>query len=123
MLYPRAIEVHRLKTVAGSNDAIGLTGYSGAEQSQTSVEGESVLFTGIAASIQAAATGRKKDSSLAGDAVYAPTWNIFTSKRALAKGSVRDRDIIVDDEGYRYEVGQAYWNLLGYRLTCIRLEA
>jgi hypothetical protein len=123
MLYPRVIAVHRLKTVAGTTDAIGAVGYSGAEQSTTSPAGETVLATGIAASIQAAATGRKKDSSLAGDAVYAPTWNIFTPKRALAKGSVRDRDIIVDDEGYRYQVGQAYWNLLGYKMTCIRLEA
>jgi len=24
---------------------------------------------------------------------------------------------------YRYEVAQAYWNVLGYQLVCIRLEA
>ena len=52
-----------------------------------------------------------------------PTWLIFTPQSALAKGTVRDRDVIVDDEFYRYEVAQAYWNRLGMKLLCIRLEA
>lgn len=122
-LYPRLVEVRRLKTVAGSTDALGLTGYSGAEQSTTSAAGETILFTGIPASIQAAATGRKKDSSLPQDVVYAPTWKIFIPLASLPKGAARDRDYIIDDEGYRYEVGQAYWNILGHQLVCIRLEA
>jgi hypothetical protein len=65
-----------------------------------------VLFTGVPASIQSAATGRKKDSSLPQDAVFAPTWFIFVPKGALAKDSIRDRDFIIDDQGYRYEVAQ-----------------
>lgn len=125
LLYPRKIEGRRLKTVAGAADsAIGLTGYSGATQSTQSgdPQGETVLFTGVPATIQATAAGRKKDGTLASDAVFAPTWEIYAPK-SLARGSVRDRDIIIDDEGYRYEVGQAEWEVLGYRLTCIRLEA
>jgi hypothetical protein len=122
-LYPRIIAVHRVKTIAGTTDAIGPVGYSGVEQSTSSEAGETVLFTGVPASIQAAATGRKKDNSLPQDVVYAPTWNIFIPLGSLAKYSVRDRDIILDDEGYRYEVGQAWWDSLGYRLTSIRLEA
>lgn len=123
-IYARTIAVHRLNTVAGAADTtIGLTGYSGAEQSASPTQGETVLFTGIAASIQATAAGRKKSGTLATDAVFAPTWVIYTSASGLAKGSVRDRDIIVDDEGYRYEVGQAYWNILGHKISCIRLEA
>lgn len=121
-IYPRLIEVHRAKTVA---PAIGLTGYSGAESSidTADVQGETVLFTAIPASIQASQTGRKKDSSLPQDAVFAPTWKIWIPYASLAKGTVRDRDIIVDDELYRYEVAQAYWNILGYQLVCIRMEA
>jgi len=42
---------------------------------------------------------------------YGPTWYIYCSVQ-LPKYSVRDRDIIVDDEGYRYEVGQAEWGAL-----------
>ncbi|WP_407146247.1 hypothetical protein [Bradyrhizobium sp. ORS 86] len=124
-LYPRTIEVHRSRTVAGPSDnVVGLTPYSGMQQSSTSAfAGEDVLYTAIPASIQAKQTGRKKDSSLPGDAVFAPTWYIFVPKSALPKGAVRDRDIIVDDESYRYEVAQAYWNILGWRIVCIRLEA
>ena len=124
LAYPRTVAVHRLKTVAGTADAtIGLTGYSGAEQPASSAAGEAVLFTGVPANIQAMATGRKKDSSLAGDAVFAPTWVILIPASGLAQYAVRDRDIVVDDEAYRYEVGQAEWSPAGYRLTCIRLEA
>jgi hypothetical protein len=125
-VYLRLIELHRVKTVAGSTDTtIGLTGYSGAEASTNVSDpaGEAVLLTGIPASIQAGPTGRKKDSALPQDVVFMPTWLIYTPLSALAKGVVRDRDIIVDDEGYRYEVGQAYWNRLGCKLVCIRLEA
>jgi hypothetical protein len=122
-LYPRTIEIHRLKTVAGNSDAIGLTGYSGAEQPSSSPRGETVLFTGIPASIQAGTTGRKKDSALPQDAVFAPTWDIFIPKKSVAKDQIRDRDYILDDQGYRYEVAQNYWNILGYKLICIRQEA
>jgi hypothetical protein len=122
-LYPRLIEVHRLKTDSDVSTAVGLAGYSGAEQSQTSPQGETVLFTGIPASIQAEQTGRKRSTALPQDAVFAPTWWIFVPLSALAQYSVRDRDIILDDEGYRYEVAQAYWNILGYKIVCIRLEA
>jgi len=126
-IYPRVIEIHRNRTNAGTADtAVGLAGYSGAEAS-TSVSdpaGEVVLFTGIPASIQAKTTGQKKtNTALPQDVVYMPTWDIYIPFSALAKGTVRDRDIIVDDEGWRYEVGQAYWNRLGHRLICIRLEA
>lgn len=126
LLYPRTIEVHRIKSNAGSTDSvIGLTAYSGAEQSTVASDpqGEVVLFTGIGCTIQSGDTGRKKGKALPQDVFYAPTWYIFTDPAALAKSSIRDRDIIIDDESYRYEVGQAYWIGPGYKLSCIRLEA
>src|SRR5689334_8568963 len=124
-LYPRKIEVHRAKTSATTTSTVGLAGYSGmtTEPAAGDAQGETVLFTGVPASIQAAQTGRKRDGSLPSDAVWAPTWRIYVPKSALPKGSVRDRDIVVDDEGSRYQVAQNYWNLLGYQLICIRLEA
>jgi hypothetical protein len=125
-VYPRIIQVGRQATNAGAADTtIGLAGYSGAEAAPAPADPQGILwlFTGIAASIQAGPTGRKKDSALPQDVVFMPTWNIYVPLSALAKGTVRDRDIIVDDEGYRYEVGQAYWNILGWKIICIRLEA
>jgi hypothetical protein len=122
-MYPRLIAVHRSITVAGSSDAIGGVGYSGMQQSTSNGMGETALFTGIPASIQATAAGRKKMDTLPSAAVFSPTWVIYIPLKALAKGSVRDGDTIVDDEFYRYEVGQAYWNILGHRLNTIRLES
>jgi hypothetical protein len=125
-IYNRIIAVHRLATNAAAGDtAIGLVGYSGAEQSPSppDPQGEITLFTGIPASIQAGIMGRKKDSTLPEDIVHAPTWNIFVPAVNLAQYSVRDRDIILDDEGYRYEVAQNWYDLLGYKLACVRLEA
>ncbi|SHG91561.1 hypothetical protein [Bradyrhizobium erythrophlei] len=126
MLYPRRIEIHRLKTVAGaSDDVIGLTGYSGAEASTSASDpnGETVLFTNIPANIQSGPGGRKRDSSLPQDAVTNPSWIIYIPITALPAGAIRDRDIIVDDRQYRYEVGQDYCNILGWKITCLRLEA
>jgi len=112
--------------VAGPADtAIGGLGYSGAEQSTnpSDAQGEIVLFTGIAASIQSGDTGRKKGKALPSDVFYAPTWYIFIPPTEIAQYSIKDRDIILDEEGYRYEVGQNYWSMAGYKLSCIRLEA
>jgi hypothetical protein len=125
-LYPRIIQLERLQTNAGVTDTvIGLTGYSGATATPAPTDPNSpiVLATKIPASIQAGPTGRKKDSALPQDVVFMPTWFIYVPLSALDKGTVRDRDIIVDDEFYRYEVGQAYWNVLGHKIICIRLEA
>jgi hypothetical protein len=36
---------------------------------------------------------------------------------------IRDRDILTDDEDYRYQVGGNYWTSMGYQLSTIREEA
>ena len=122
-IYPHTVSVRRAKTVAGGTDVIGNVGYSGAEQG-TGVEGETVLFTGLPASIQLGAAGRTtKGTELPGDATSRPIWNVFIPASAITQYSVRDRDIIVDDEGYRYEVGANQWTAAGYQLSTIRQEA
>lgn len=124
LLYDRLIEVRRLKTVAGSSDAIGDVGYSGAEQSTSGPEGEIIMFSKIPASVQLAAAGRTtKSGELPGDAVTKAVWNISIPISALSQYSIRDRDIIKDDEGYRYQVGANYFTSFGYQLSTIRLEA
>ena len=121
--YPRVVTVSRNKTVAGTNDAIGNVGYSGAEQG-TGSEGETVLFSGLPAAIQLKAGGRTtKSGELPGDSVTKPVWDIYIPASAISIYSIRDRDIITDDEGYRYEVGANYWTDAGYQLSTIRQEA
>lgn len=122
-IYIRTVSVSRMKNVAGPTDAIGSVGYSGAEQG-VGVEGETVLLTGLPASIQLGAAGRtNKGTELPGDAIARPVWNIFIPASAIAQYSIRDRDILTDDEGYRYEVGANYYTQLGYQLSTIRQEA
>jgi hypothetical protein len=123
-LYPRTVAVHRSSTVAAQSPGVGLTGYSGREQSTNSAdaEGETVLFTGLPASIQAK-RANARNPRMPTDVADKPMWVILIPAVALAQYSIRDRDILVDDESYRYQVAQAYWNSLGYALNCIRLEA
>lgn len=122
--YPRTVSVRRNKTVAGVTDALGAVGYSGAEQGTVSLEGEIILFSGLIASIQLGAAGRTTvNASLPGDAVSKPIWKVFIPSSAISIYSIRDRDIILDDEGYRYEVAANYWTTGGYELSTVRLEA
>lgn len=119
-MYDNTIAIHRLSTDV-ANRPVGDAGYFGAVVSST---GESVLYTGVACSIQSNAAGRKKSTALPGDVVYAPTWRILIPvSSSIPADAIRDRDIIVDEQGYRYEVGQAYHNFMGWKLTAIRLEA
>ena len=126
MIYPRLIEVRRPKTVAAQpgSDVIGLTGYSGSEAtlSPTNPQGEVVIIKNVAASIQAGAIGGKQQRSLPTDVSANPQWTIFVPLPAMPKGTVRDRDYIIDDEQYRYEVASSYCNILGWRLVCVRLN-
>jgi hypothetical protein len=127
VFYPRTIEIHRSKTNAvssGGAQQVGLTGYSGREQSTapSDAEGETVLFSGIPAAIDAKSPGRTRGTFLPADITEKGTWIITIPAASLPQYSVRDRDIIVDDEGYRYGVGQNYWTVTGYQLACIRLE-
>lgn len=122
-IYIRSVTLSRINSVAGTTDVIGNAGYSGAELG-VGIEGETILFTGLPASIQLGAAGRtNKGTELPGDAIARPVWNIFIPATAIAQYSVRDRDIIIDDEGYRYMVGANYWTQLGYQLSTIRQEA
>lgn len=124
-VYFRTISVHRQKTVAGSTDNIGNVGYSGAEQG-TGIEGEDVIISGISAYIQLGSSGsrsRTAGGAIPGDAVTKPIWTIFIPSAVISQYTVRDRDIIIDDEGYRYEVGANFWTSAGYQLSTIREEA
>jgi hypothetical protein len=126
MLYPRLIEIRRPKTVAAQpgSDVVGLTGYSGMEPTTAPAnpQGEVVIVKNIPASIQASTIGGKQQRALPTDVSSAPQWTIYVALAALPKGTLRDRDIIVDDESYRYEVASAYWNVLGWKIPCIRLN-
>ena len=106
-LYLRKISVRRSKTNAVSAagaQLVGLVGYSSREQSTNARDpaGEAILFREIPAAIQMRSGGTTRGMLLPGDVTAKPEWRILIPKASLPQYSIRDRDIIVDDEGYRY---------------------
>ena len=122
-VYDRIVAVHRIKTEAGPGAGnIGLGGYSGPEQG-AGPEGEVVLLTGLPCSIQQKAAGKTKAGMLPADVIQKPEWVIEIPIWApVARYQIRDRDIVIDDEGYRYGVASNRWTVFGYRLSTVRLE-
>ena len=122
-LFERTCDVHRMRTVAGQTPGVGDVGYSGPDQTTTptDTEGEDVLYTGVSCAISSRAAGRTKNSLLAADIVYRPTWSIVLPPNAVPRNGIRDNDIVIDDDGYRYGVAAAMWSSIGWQLECIRL--
>ncbi len=80
---------------------------------------ETIVAVGLSASIQQIKESKQPMENLPGDTVRGTLWSIFIRKpRTL----IRDRDIITDDLGVRYQVTAAYWNSLGYKALCERLQ-
>lgn len=125
-LYPRTIEIRRTigEAVINGVQEVGGIGYSGTQQTTVSSDPyrEQVLFQNIPCSIQAEQSGRTKDGYLPSDATLKPLWLIIIPSQYLPQYSVRDRDLIYDDEGYRYIVDQNWFTALGYNLSAVRLE-
>jgi hypothetical protein len=123
-LYPRLIDLYRSKDPqAAKTGTVGLGAYEGRTGSIgfSDPSGLALLFPGILCAIDPHGIGRSTGAMmLPGDVVKHPQWKITTI--ALPLYTIRDRDILIDDEGYRYEVGMNGWSLTGYVLNCIRLE-
>lgn len=125
VMFDRFVDVHRTIPQEAQFKEIGNVGYSGMESTTTpgvGVEGEQVLYVGVPATIVPKAPGRGK-GPLPADVVYKPVWTISIPGNAVPQHAIRDRDLIIDDEGYRYSVGAAGWSPMAWSLDCIRLEA
>ncbi|HCA27555.1 MAG TPA: hypothetical protein DEP05_07965 [Betaproteobacteria bacterium] len=109
-VYPRTIAVTRPNGPGG----VGAVSYGALLPSA-----ESAVASAVAASIQQIKAKRKLAQTLPGDAANAPQWRIFFN---LPNGAVAERDVIVDDQGARYQIAAAYWTALGYQCLCERLE-
>lgn len=113
-LYPRTIAVTRPAAQTG----VGFQSAYAADQAAT----ETPVATGLRASIQVKREGQKNPVALPGDG-NAPYWDIFIPRRDAVNGLIKQRDIITDDLGERYQVSANYWDSLGYRLRAMKLEA
>lgn len=114
-IYARTVTITRPSNAATG----GQVAYIGQNRAD-----ETTVAAALPASVQSKSVGSRRSGTdkIAADAPGPIVWDIFIPRRALAKGLVRDRDIVTDDEGIRYQVAAAYWNILGWHLQTIRLE-
>lgn len=114
-LYPRTIKITR---------PLGQTGVGWQSAYAGDTEGgETVLATGIPASIQAKGRqGKENPVKLPGDSTIS-MFTIFIPLNALARDVLQHHDVITDDLGQRYQVLTPGWDSLGYSAVCQSLEA
>lgn len=84
--------------------------------------GEIAIKSGIPASM-IGTTGRATGvGELPSDAPGPSRWRVYVPQSAFPKGTIKDRDILTDDQGERLQVSADYFSTIGYRLECVRLE-
>jgi hypothetical protein len=113
-LYPRTVAITRPNT----NDTAGDRGYSGVTKAA-----ETAIASGLPASIQLQSKGGTPEGGTPSDAFTMSRYAVMIPQSAAALGLIEERDIVTDDLNKRYQVVGAYWNSLGYNLSCTLLEA
>lgn len=114
-MYPRTIAVTRPKGQTG----VGDVGYSGVMEGT-----ETPVVSGIPASVQAKTTMARAPSGALPAAPPGPiVWRIYIARGLVADDVIRDRDIITDDLGRRFQAEAAYPNSMGWNIAAVRLEA
>lgn len=84
--------------------------------------GEVAIKFGIPASM-IGTTGRATGvGELPSDAPGPSRWRVYVPQSAFPKGTIKDRDILTDDQGERLQVSADYFSTIGYRIECVRLE-
>ena len=114
-LYPRTIAVHR--PVSANAGGFGATTYNA-----NLPAAETVIATGLKASIQMDRQGKANTADLPADTYAQSTYKVFIPASAAPLGLIKVRDIIVDDLGTRYSCYSPYWDSFGYRLGVTVLE-
>jgi hypothetical protein len=112
-LYPRTIGITR----PAAQSSVGSEPYGGLNQAT-----ETTIATGLPASIQKAGAAGAPLGGIPGDMADRSVWRMFIPQGSVALGVVQDRDIVTDDQGWRYQVMATYWNSLGLQLSCELLE-
>lgn len=121
-IYSRTIAIHRPAVIAApgsANVATLVSAYSG-----DTIASETVLFTGIAASIQYKDRDLRATAPLPADTTRPGGWNIYIPRAAgIDEGAITENDVVIDEVGRRYQVEAAYPHPLGWKLHCRFLKA
>lgn len=113
-LYPRTIAITR----PGAQSGVGFQAAYAADQKSS----ETLVASGVPASIQARSASSKNPVSLPADGKM-NTWRVLVPRNALGAGVALNRDIITDDLSRRFQIVADYVNSLGANFICERLEA
>jgi hypothetical protein len=121
-IYSRTIAIHRPGVIAApgaTNVATLVNTYSG-----ETIAAETVLFTGIPASIQYKDRDLRPTSPLPADTTRPGGWNVYVPASAgITPGDVTENDLIIAENGDRYQVEAAYPNIMGWKFHCRFLKA
>lgn len=108
ILYPRTVSVRRQLPPASAPGGAQVFGGS-------QPVAETVILSNICASISYDRVGRGDPAGLPTDPRRANVM-IILPLSAASQGQVQTDDIIVDDQGTRYQVYYADWQIVGYTL-------
>jgi hypothetical protein len=108
-IYPRLVTITRPNSVTG----IGAQSYQALNKNS-----ETIIVSNVRASIQLKRKLQVSMAKLPGDTINNTSYDVFLK---LSLGTIKERDIITDDLGCRYQVIASYWDSLGYRCDCEKL--
>lgn len=101
----------------------GDLGYSGHVASPNlDVAGEDTILSGVPCASSSEGYGRAIAQGLTASDSPGPTKWFFYLPPYVRDGAVRERDIIVDSHGNRYQVAIANWAAFNLCLQCVRLQ-
>lgn len=114
-LYDRVISIRR----PTKPTTVGAIGYSGLLPTK-----ETVIFTGLPASIQYQPKRERPLGGTPSDVSTAADWRIYVpGGTAATAGQIVERDVVADDLGRRFQIYGAWPTALGWVIAAQLLEA
>lgn len=132
-LFPRRCSIHRpvsnaQAAAAAGNAVVGVISYSGTFGSTTPNaldQSEAVIATGLPCNVASGGAGKatRPGGGLAADSPGPIHWSfVFPQDHpSLPLGTIKERDIIIDDLNDRYQVTSPTWTPLGYQVLTVKL--
>lgn len=130
-LYPRLVSIYRPVSnadaaVAAGAAVVGVLGYSGAHGStlpNALDQSETVVVTDVPCNIASGGAGKstKPGGGLPADSPGPIHWSFVFPEDYLPLGTIKERDIIIEESGGRHQVASATWTPLGYQALAVKL--
>lgn len=110
LIFPRTIKIVRPYDQKG----VGTLGYGGMSQNT-----ERLIIENVPAAIQQKSISRQLSQKLPGDIRAKTLWRILFK---LPHALIEDRDIVVAENGERFQITSSYWTPIMYNCLSERLE-